>query len=103
MAQQTIDAVREAEKKAEQMERSAVQQAEECLQSARADAERTVEHMAAEADKQAQASLLAARKRGDTLADKAAKEAEQEIASLRAHAKQKQKEAVTSVIAELVG
>ena len=47
MAQQTIDIVRETERKAEQTERDAAQQAEQLLQQARKDAEQTVAHMAA--------------------------------------------------------
>ena len=103
MAQQTIDAVREAERKADQAERDAAQQAEEILWKAHADAERTTAQITSEADKLAQDSLDAARAQGERYAAKAAQEAEQEIAALRALAQKREKEASACVIAELVG
>lgn len=103
MAQQTIDAVREAERKADQVERDAVQKAGEILRKAHADAERTTAQITSEADKLAQDSLEAARAQGERYAAKAAQEAEQEIAALRALAQKREKEAIACVIAELVG
>ena len=96
MAQQTIDAVREAERKADQAERDAAQQAEEILWKAHADAERTTAQITSEADKLAQDSLEAARAQGERYAAKAAQEAEQEIAARRAAFEQSTRELLRS-------
>ena len=102
MVEETIKAIKETEREAEEIVKYADTDCTSILEKASADAGRIKEEAEAEAKAKAKASLQAAKEAGETEAEKALAEVETEIASLKEAARQKEGDAISAVIAELV-
>lgn len=102
MAKDIVEAVRNAELKANQTEKNAYSESEQIIKKAENDAKVFSAAQVKEAEERAEAMLKTAELQSKKLFEKANNEALQEIAALNSKAKQKEAEAVKLVYSELV-
>ena len=98
MASETVNAILEEEKKANEAYQAACEQAEEIITEAKAKAQQ--DELAAQkaAEKRAKSKLAAAEKKASEIAAKAAKESEADCADIIALGKSRRKETTKAIL-----
>ena len=102
MAQDMIQAVRQAELSAEQIEKSAASESEVILKKAQMQTEQLIAYMTEEAKKQAEKALEDAKTKGEAMMKEALDSVNQELAVLQQNAKANEDKAVQAIMAELI-
>lgn len=102
MTKETIQSIKKAELKAEQIGRDAHGESEELIHNAIKEGQTIVSNMAKEAKLQSKKELEAANNQGKRLMEEVLEKTEKEIVLLKELAKGKEKEAIQLVISEIV-
>lgn len=102
MVEETIKAVKEAERQAEQLVKEADKKCAEILEAAKGEADQIKKTAIADAKRQADEALAETVKEGKEAAGQAMAEMETQIADLKQTAKTRKKDAIDAVIAKLV-
>lgn len=102
MVEETIQTIRETEKKAEEIVKEAGRERERLLAEAKEKAADLKEEVIRKAQKAAEASAAEAKEKAAGAEKRAAEALEQEIGQLKASAKEKEQQAVDYVISHLV-
>ena len=102
MVEETIQTIRETEKKAEEIVKEAGRERERLLAEAKEKAADLKEEVIRKAQKAAEASAAEAKEKAAEAEKRAAEALEQEIGQLKASAKEKEQQAVDYVISHLV-
>ncbi|MCR4901666.1 MAG: hypothetical protein K6A23_02320 [Butyrivibrio sp.] len=102
MAQESIQAIREAENAASEKEKEAKIKADEIVAKAKTDAESLIKSRIDEAKKAGAASLENASAQNESIIAKAKEEAKSEIEGLKASVTQKESEAVKAIVDALI-
>lgn len=102
MAQESIQAIREAENAATLNEKDAKARAEDIVSKARAEAEEMIKSRIDAAKKAGAASLEDASAQNESIIAKAKEEAQSEIANLKNAVTQKESEAVKAIVDALI-
>ena len=101
MVEETIQAIRETEKKADEIVKNAHDESERIIQEAREKASELSEKIISSARSEALAAAERAKENGSLADADALAESEDEIRSLKASAMERKKEAVNLVISQL--
>ena len=101
MVEETIQAIRETEKKADEIVKNAHDESERIIQEAREKASELSEKIISSARSEALAAAEKAKENGSLADADALSESEDEIRSLKASAMEREKEAVDLVISQL--
>lgn len=102
MVEETIKAIKETEREAEQKIKAAEQEANAILEKAKQDADILKANKANEANGMADKAKETAKVRGDSLMAEALEKAKSEIIALKKSAAGKEKEAIQLIISQLV-
>jgi vacuolar-type H+-ATPase subunit H len=102
MAMETIQAVRQAELNAAQMEKEAIQKKELLLAEAQQNAKALVTSMTNEALKLAEQKLMAANDQGAKMIDAAKLKAEKEVLLMKEMVKGKEQAAYNQILSNLI-
>jgi V/A-type H+-transporting ATPase subunit G/H len=102
MAKETIQSIRQAELKAEQIEKDAYDKHEELINKALDEAKTIVSNMTNEAKLQGSKELELAKSQGKSIMDEVVERAEKEIMLLKELSKGKEKEAIQLVLSEII-
>ena len=102
MAQETIQAVRQAELKAEETEKAAQQQLEAMRKAAQEKARQLKEEMTKAVKADSMETFTLAKEQGEAIIQAAEKDVQQEISLLREKAEQKQGQAISLILDQLV-
>lgn len=102
MANQAVDAIRQAEQKAQELEQLASTKAAEIIHSAKERASALTEESSAQAQKEALAQVETAHRQEEAVMQQSLQQAEQEISALRLLVKEKEPQAVQTVLTELI-
>lgn len=102
MAKETVQAVREAEAKATQIEKDAIAKRDAILSKAGDDAKNLISSKTKEALAKAEQDLVQAQKEGEELLVTAKQKAEQEILLLKEFVKSKEQAAIDLVLSEVI-
>ena len=102
MGQDTIQAIREAEQKADQIEQQAQAESASILAQARSQAKEEMDQMLARARADSRQALQQARQKADETLTQAAAAAESEIQTMRKNASAKKGEAIRMILSELI-
>ncbi len=102
MAMETVQAVRQAELKAAEIERDSYRQREEILLKAQQEAKQLSMTMIKQATQKAEQNLNAAQKKGEELIQAAVQRAEREATLMKEMAKSKEKAAIDLVLSNVI-
>ena len=102
MVQETIDAIRQAEKTAEQREMEAGREAEQIIADAKAQAASMKADLTRQAREKAVQAEAAAKTQADQIMEDADQAQDQELGALRSAVTDKSDQAVKAVLAELL-
>lgn len=100
MADETVQAVRNAEINAEQIEKDAFAECERIKKQADTDSKNILEKLLTKAKAKAQDALIDAKKQGEIISTEAQKEAAAEIEALKISAQSKEEKAIKAIVAE---
>ncbi len=103
LAQEIVQAIREAEKATALKEKEAREQADKIIADAKAEAESMIKSRVNQIKQETSASLESAGASNQELITKAKEEAEAEIKELRDKVAQQKNSAIDAVIADLIG
>ncbi|NLJ30121.1 MAG: hypothetical protein GX424_00715 [Clostridiales bacterium] len=102
MANQAVETIREAERKAQEIEQQAAARADEILRCTRERASGLTEEASSRAEKYMQTKAEEERRQEEALIQLALQQAEQEIAGLRSLVKDRESQAVRMILKELI-
>lgn len=102
MAQEMIQAIRQAEISAEQIEKSAVLESESVIRQAHIEADAIIASMTDESKKKADAAIAQARLEGETMMKEALEGIAQEIEVLKSSSKANESEAIKLILSEIL-
>ncbi len=102
MAIETVQAVRQAEINAAEIEKEAIKKRDAILSKAQEDAKEIVINMTKEALDKAELDLKKARQQGDRLMETAVQNAEKEVSLLKEMVKSKEQSAIDLVLSEVI-
>lgn len=102
MALETVQAVRQAEVKAAQMEKDALQRKEEIISKADQDAKALIHSLTKQAAKKAEEDLAEAKKRGQEQLEAARLKAENEAMILKKMAQRKEETAIHLILSSVI-
>lgn len=102
MAQETIEAIRQAELAAEQTEKNVASEGDKIIAQAKAEAAETIMQLTKDAKEKAADALASAKKQSDSMMADALHLVEQELSTLRDAAKAKEPQAVQLILSELI-
>ena len=102
MAKETVQAVRQAELKAAQIEKDAIQKREEILLEAQQNAKAMITSITKETQKKAVSDLEQAQSQGDELVEAAKLKAEKEILLMKEMTKSKEQAAINHVLSVVI-
>ena len=102
MVKETIDTVREAEQNAAMIEKGAIRAGEKIILKATKNAQALIASLREEAFLNIKKQMECAIKEGNEMLEKAENEAAKDIQHLEEHAKQKEQEAISYIISEII-
>lgn len=102
LANQAVEAIRQAEQKAQELEQQASIKAAEIIHSAKERASALAEENADQAQKEALAQVETAHRQEEAVMRQSLQQAEQEISALRLLVKEREPQAVQTVLTELI-
>jgi V/A-type H+/Na+-transporting ATPase subunit G/H len=102
MAKETVQAVRQAELKAAELERDTLSKKEKILSDAQLEAKTLVAAMTKQANETAERNLIKANQQGEQMMEAAKQRAEAEVIMMREMAKSKEEAAINLVLSNVI-
>lgn len=102
MAKESVDAIREAELKATQIEKEAMNEKSAILLKAEEEAEKIISSMTEKAHMQSQEQLKKAQEQGESYMEAAVLRAERQISLMKDAVREKEQEVINLILSEVI-